>query len=223
METKKNPKADLERYRSVFFLIGVIIALSLIITAFEWTTPEITFEELDKNQYDPIDEDVVINTTQDKKKPPPKPKKIIAEILEIIDNEIEIEDELEITDMEIDEDTKIYQVELEAEKEDEEAFYIVEKMPEFPGGFEALTRFISSNIKYPTDARETGIVGKVFVRFVVTKSGLIDKVAIARGVYPSLDNEAIRVIKLLPKWRPGEQRTKPVNVWYTVPINFRLN
>lgn len=95
-------------------------------------------------------------------------------------------------------------------------------MPEFPGGELALRRYIATNVHYPANARENNIKGKVFVRFVVNKKGNIENTSIARGVHPLLDEEAIRVVKNLPKWKPGRQRGKPANVWYTVPINFTL-
>ena len=99
-------------------------------------------------------------------------------------------------------------------------FFIVEDMPEFPGGDQALRRYISENLKYPVDAAENGITGKVYVTFIVGKDGSISNASIARGVHPSLDREAIRVVNSLPNWKPGKQRGKPVNVSYTVPVNF---
>lgn len=102
------------------------------------------------------------------------------------------------------------------------AYKIVDKMPLYPGGDLELRKFIATNIKYPKEAREAGISGKVFVKFVVTKEGKVDNVSIARGVHASLDNESVRVVKLLSDWKPGEQDSKKVNVWYTVPINFQL-
>ena len=102
-------------------------------------------------------------------------------------------------------------------------FYIVENMPQFPGKELGLRKFIAKNIIYPKDAREKNIKGKVYVRFLVTENGLIDKVSIAKGVDKTIDNEAMRVIKLTSgKWTPGEQKGEKVNVWYTIPINFAL-
>lgn len=104
----------------------------------------------------------------------------------------------------------------------EQIFFIVEKMPEFPGGELALRQHIANNIKYPVEAQEKGIQGRVYVTFVVDKEGNVANTRIARGVHPSLDMEALRVVNNLPAWVPGEQREKPVNVSYTVPINFAL-
>lgn len=106
---------------------------------------------------------------------------------------------------------------------DDITFFIVEKMPEFPGGESALRQFIGNNIRYPVEAQEKGIKGKVYVNFVIGKTGHPIKISIAKGVHPLLDTEAMRVISLLPAWVPGRQRGKTVNVSYTVPINFELN
>ena len=102
-------------------------------------------------------------------------------------------------------------------------FDIVEDMPQFPGGDAALQNFIAANVVYPEIAKENGITGRVYVRFVVNKKGKVDKISIVRGVDPSLDKASMDVIKKLPDWSPGKQRGKPVNVWYTAPINFVLN
>ncbi len=146
-------------------------------------------------------------------------------MLNIVDDDVEIEDELEIEDTEADQETEIQAVDIEEEEEEEEAevFYVVENMPEFPGGTNEMRKFIATNIIYPEIAKENGITGKVYVQFVVNGKGKIEQVKVVRGVDPSLDKEAIRVIKSLPTWKPGKQRGKPVKVSFTVPINFQLN
>lgn len=111
----------------------------------------------------------------------------------------------------------------EPEEVEEQMFFIVEKMPEFPGGDLGLRNYIASNVQYPDTAREAGIEGKIYVRFCVTKNGSVSQVAIARGADPILNKEAIRVVKTLPKWKPGEHRGRKVNVWYTIPIDFSLS
>lgn len=104
----------------------------------------------------------------------------------------------------------------------EEIFFIVEDMPEFPGGDLALRKYIANSVKYPEIAQKNGIQGKVYVSFVVSKDGTVANAKIARGVDPSLDKEALRVVSNLPIWKPGKQRGQNVNVSYTVPINFVL-
>jgi len=95
-------------------------------------------------------------------------------------------------------------------------------MPEFPGGETALQKYLRSSVKYPTIAMENGIQGKVYVGFVVERNGTISNVRIARGVDVSLDREAMRVVRLMPKWIPGKQNGEPVRVSFTAPINFVL-
>ena len=104
----------------------------------------------------------------------------------------------------------------------EKIYQLADKMPEFPGGVKGLMTYIAKNVKYPNIARENNITGKVYVRFVVRSNGQVDDVSITRGVDPAIDKEAMRVVKTLPRWKPGKQRGKAVNVWYSVPINFRL-
>jgi protein TonB len=117
----------------------------------------------------------------------------------------------------------VEQVQEEVQEEaPQEVFVVVEEMPSFPGGDAELFKFIYDNIKYPEIAKENNIQGKVILRFCVTYKGTVDQVSVVRGVDPALDEEAIRVIKMLPLWKPGKQGGKPVNVWYSVPISFQL-
>lgn len=105
----------------------------------------------------------------------------------------------------------------------EQVFHVVEDMPEFPGGKNALREFIAKKVIYPEKAKKEKIQGKVYVSFTVMKDGSVSQCEVVRGVHPDLDKEAIRVIKSLPKWKPGSQRGTLVNVRYTMPINFALN
>ena len=106
--------------------------------------------------------------------------------------------------------------------DDEKVYQVIEQMPQFPGGDKELLEFISKNIKYPVEAQQNKIQGRVIVRFVVSKTGEVDRVEIVRSLEPSCDKEAIRVINLLPKFIPGKQNGQNVAVWYTLPITFKL-
>ena len=151
-----------------------------------------------------------------KKTPPPPPP---PEIIEIVMDEVEIENEIEIEDTESDEDEEI-----EIEQEDDNDFFmVVENMPKFPGGDLGLMKYIQQNVKYPPIAKEYNITGKVYVSFIVDKSGSVTNVKIVRGVDKNLDAEAMRVVKSLPKYKPGKQKGKFVRVKFTIPINFTLN
>ena len=108
-------------------------------------------------------------------------------------------------------------------EEENKVFDVVEQMPSFPGGNAALMNYLSQNIKYPVIAEENGIQGRVIVQFVVGKDGHISDVRVAKSVDPSLDKEAVRVVKGMPKWIPGKQNGQAVTVRYTLPVTFRLN
>lgn len=107
-------------------------------------------------------------------------------------------------------------------EQEEPVFYMVEEMPEFPGGEIALRKHLANEIKYPAEAQKDTIQGRVYVTFVVNKDGSVIDPKIARGVHPSLDQEALRVVSGLPQWIPGKQRGQAVKVSYTVPISFVL-
>ena len=101
-------------------------------------------------------------------------------------------------------------------------FVRVEEMPEFPGGIPALMKFVSDNIHYPSEAQINNIQGKVYLKFVVTAEGISDMIEVTKGVDPLLDNEAIRVVKMLPKFKPGKQGGVPVPVWFALPVTFKI-
>ena len=120
-------------------------------------------------------------------------------------------------------EVKVTKVEVEKEEVTEQTvFQVVEEMPEFPGGMQEMMKWLGANIKYPTICQENGTQGRVIVQFVATREGDITDAAVAKGVDPYLDAEALRVIKSMPKWKPGKQRGKEVNVKYTLPVVFRL-
>ncbi len=228
MELKKNPKADLEKSKSIFFLIGLTIALGIVLVAFNVSSTKAVVEELERVEEVNFEDEVIQQTRQEKPPeatPPPPPQQVV-EVLTIVDDSQDIEEEFAPQDAEATEETEVViapVIEKKKEEEvEEEIFMVVEKMPEFPGGDLGLRKYIATHVKYPNVARESGIEGKVYLRFCVTSTGAVSKVSVLRSVDPLLDKEAVRVIKSLPKWTPGEQRGRKVNVWYTVPINFQL-
>lgn len=106
---------------------------------------------------------------------------------------------------------------------EEEVFVVVEEEPEFPGGMEALYRYLASNIKYPENAKKERIQGKVYVSFVIEKDGSVSNIKVLRDIGGGCGEEAVRVVKQMPKWKPGRQRGKRVRTQYNLPINFNLN
>ena len=146
-------------------------------------------------------------------------------MLQIVENDAKVEE----TAIQASEETgqavevKYVPVEVEEEEpEEQQIFQVVEEMPEFPGGMGECLEFVGQNMKYPTISREDGVQGKVIVQFVVNKDGSIVDPVVVRSVDPYLDKEALRVIKTMPKWKPGKQRGKAVRVKYTVPVTFKL-
>jgi len=217
MKPKKNPEISLEKKKGLFFQIGLVVTLIVVLAAFEWKSYEKVDYNLGQLNLDDLEEEIIPITKQEITPPPPPPPP--PEVIEIVEDEVEIEDELEIEDTESDEDEMI---EIE-EEDDDEFFMVVENMPEFPGGDLGLMKYIQKNVKYPAIAKEYNITGKVYVSFIVDKSGSVTNVKIVRGVDKNLDAEALRVVKSLPKYKPGKQRGKAVRVMFTIPINFTLS
>jgi len=217
MEPKKNPGVSLEKKKGLFFQIGLVAALLIVLVAFEWKSYEKVEYNLGQLNLDDMEEEIIPITKQEEKPPPPPPPP--PEVIEIIEDDEEIENEAEVEDTESDED-----VEIEIEEEDDEEFFmVVENMPEFPGGDLGLMKYIQKNVKYPAIAKEYNITGKVYVSFIVDRSGSVTNVKIVRGVDKNLDTEAMRVVKSLPKYKPGRQRGENIRVMFTIPINFTLN
>ncbi len=226
MELKKNEKYDLEPKRPLFFGIGIIISLSLALVAFEWKSPidpVVQPQEPEEEPWFVLDEPQI---TKQKPLEIPKPKikeqvisaaaeiKEVEELTEAIEDKtvINIDDDLE--ELEFGEPTPI--------DIPDDPFLVVEDMPEFPGGDAALLGFIAKNIKYPRQAKRMGIEGKVHISFVVDTDGSVTDIKILRGIGAGCDEEAIRVLKLLPKFSPGKQRGVPVKVQMQLPVNFQL-
>lgn len=218
---KKNPNADLERYRSLFFNIGLIVSLLLVIIAFEWKFYD-RGAGMDLGSIDDNFEDLMeIPPTE--QPPPPPPKIELPKIVEVPDEE-EIEEEIEIElDIEFEEETIIEELIFEEpEEEVEEIFTIVEDQPEYPGGMNAFYKYIGTNMRYPAQARRMGVEGRVFVQFVVEKDGSLSEIQVIKGIGYGCDEEALRVIKQSKKWTPGKQRGRAVKVRMILPIMFRL-
>ena len=224
MEAKKTPKADLENKKSIFFQIGLILALVVVLVAFEYKSYDKITIDLQTRVADDIAEEIIPITEQKVKPPPPPPPKQVTQI-KIVEDDVEVEDDLDI-DVEADDETVVEEYIPPSDEEEEvdeaEIFTVVESMPSFPGGMGELMKFLSQNINYPTLAKESGIQGRVFINFVVEPNGKISNVKVLRGIGGGCDEEAVRVVKSMPKWSPGKQRGKPVRVSYNLPVKFTL-
>lgn len=227
MEIKKSPKADLEGKKTTWLLIGFVLILAVMFVAFEWTERDKQVTT-DSGVEMPIFEEEMIPITEQeepKQAPPPPEAPKVEEVLQIAENDADVQE----TAIQSSEDNNqaveikyVAPVVEEEEPEEAEIFMVVEEMPEFPGGMAECLKFLGKNIKYPTIAQENGVQGRVIVQFVVNQDGSIVDPVVVRSVDPYLDKEALRVIKTMPKWKPGKQRGKAVRVKYTVPVTFKL-
>lgn len=226
INSKKSPEVDLENKKLTFVLLGLVLALAIMYVGFEWTQKEVTKYEVADTEVLEFEEEIIDNTVQEETPPPPPPP--APEVIEEIEI-VEDDKETESIDFSTEDDDKkvqeIIAVPVQVEEEDPEenvVFQVVENMPEFPGGRKALMEYLAENIKYPSIAAENNIQGRVVCQFTVWKDGSIKDIVVARGIDPSLDREAIRVVQSMPKWAPGKQRGKAVNCRFTLPIVFRL-
>ena len=225
LDVKKSPKASLEDKKFIYLLVGFVLALSLVYIAFEWTNKEITvYEDVDTDFVFEEELDVIQTAETPPPPPPPQAAPVVVEVLNVVENTEEVE-AVEIVSEDDETEEIVIDVPVAApieEEEEEVVFQVVEKMPQFPGGQQALFEYLTKNIRYPVIAQENGLQGRVICQFVVNSDGSIVDIVVVRSVDPSLDKEAVRVIQSMPKWQPGEQRGKAVRVKYTLPVNFRL-
>ena len=225
MEEKKSPKANLENKKLMFTQIGLIISLALAWMVFEIKSYD--QREIDEsllNREVVLDEEMTEITKQEEQKPQPVELPKQTTQLEIVQDDVEVED-IEINaDVQQTEVIEEYVAPVIEEEEvvEQEIFQIVEEMPEYPGGEKKLLEYVGKSVKYPQIARESGIQGRVFVNFVIEPDGSVSNVKVLRGIGGGCDEEAMRVIKSMPKWKPGKQRGKAVRVTYTLPVNFKL-
>ncbi len=233
MQPKKNPKADLNKNRNLYFVIGLTFVTFITWQAIESKTYEKTFDYEALNVEDDDDEDIPI-TEQIKTPPPPPPPPPAPEVIEVVEDEEEVEETV-IESTETDQDEIIIEeIEVEDEFEDIDVpFAVIEDVPIFPGCEsvaksqrracfqDQMNKHIRKNFRYPDIAQEMGIQGRVYVNFIIAKDGSITNIRM-RGPDKNLENEAARIIGRLPKMTPGKQRGRAVRVPFSIPITFRL-
>jgi protein TonB len=223
MEPKKSEKADLTKKSWLFFNIGLVITLLIVVSAFEYSGRDNTdAKDLAQNN-NMIEEIMEVPPTE--QPPPPPPKIQQPQIIEVPDEE-EIDEEIKVEfDVEVTEDTKVEEIVIAPveEKEDvDQIFLVVEETATPKGGMSAFYKYVGDKMKYPAQARRMGIEGKVFVEFVINRDGSITDVKAIKGIGAGCDEEAVRVVQSAPPWNPGKQRGKPVRQRYVVPITFKL-
>ena len=227
MELKKSDKANLEKRRFLFFEIGMLIALGFGILAFELKISPTEADKADGPLQAAIEEEIVPITRHEEPPPPPPEPPKVTDILEIVSDDVQVDTQIHI-DIEVDLMTEISIFEYTQEEMEEEdeivLFAVIEDKPMFNGkdadvGFR---EWVSSRIVYPAVAAENGITGRVITEFTIDRDGSITDIRILRGADPLLDAEALRILRMSPKWTPGKQRGRAVRVRYQFPFVFHL-
>ncbi len=229
MEEKKSKKANLENKRAIFLDVGHCVAMYIVLAMFSWGSTDATVSSLEA-ETTIIDEEEIIPITQETPPPPPETPKIpvLSDQIDIIDDDIKLDDDLIIN---LEDDTNMgveimdYVEEVEEEYIEEEAipFQLVESKPTFMGGDpNNFSKWVNERLVYPEIAKENGVQGRITLQFTIEADGRLTNVKVIRGVDPSLDKEAVRVVSSSPKWEPGKQRDRKVRVTYTFPVIFQL-
>ncbi len=220
MELKKNPKLDYRKKSVLFFNIGLVLSLLLVISAFEWKFVVTTsFVDPTEGTFypDPISPPISVV-------PPPKPK-VQVFTLKPVEKDVELEDQKVIMEI-VTGEPDVPEIPTDLfEKPDEKTDVIVDytdEMPSFKGGVSEFYKFVSKNLKYPAQARRIGIEGKVFVQFVVDKNGSLSDIKVVRGIGAGCDEEVLRIVNMCPAWNPGFQGGSPVRVRMILPVTFKL-
>ena len=237
MESKKTSKADLNEKRGTFFVLGIILALSLLFVSLEYTSKE--FDSFLEEEYlDDLAQDFELLPSMDEEEEletasPQERTTVLTENIKVteevpseIDNtsiptpliEQEVTEDM-TNEKETDEQTPPNVAE---QAEEPIQFRIVEQYPEFPGGMTEYMKWLTRNLRYPDIARSQKIQGKVVVQFIVNQDGTIADAKVVKSVNPHLDREAMRVIRMMPSWKPGIQDNKPCKTMVAVPIVFKL-
>jgi len=224
MKLKKSRGANLERLRIFFFLMGLCISGALVLTAFEWRTSKkeiSTLGELSDNELPP--ETTVAVVSKNEKREIHK-QEVVIDVLKLVE-ELEKSDEGKSDEpkLELSGEPEPISIGFLPEKRDEEELPVPEStVPQFPGGMTALSDFLKNNLEYPARAKSNGVKGTVWVAFLVDKNGNVNNIQVLRGIGMGCDEEAMRVVGLMPKWIPGKQRGRPVDVLYRLPVKFTI-
>jgi len=233
MQPKKNPEADLNKNRNLYFVIGLSLVLGITWGAVEYKTYDRQLNFDGVNMLEDDEDDVPITEQLKTPPPPPPPPPPAPEVIEIVEDEEEVEETV-IESTESDEEMIIEDIDVEDDFEDIDVpFAVIEDVPIFPGCErvaksqrrtcfqDQMNKHIRKNFRYPDIAQEMGIQGRVYVNFIISKDGSITNIRM-RGPDKNLENEAARIIGRLPKMTPGKQRGRAVRVPFSIPITFRL-
>lgn len=247
METKKAKAADLDSGRTTWFLLGLILVLSIIFVSFEYTSRDKTTETTDSDtDINDIMNDVALTpvSSQDKdmvaltSAPSARKAPVKADRFKVVDNSVAAQTVVQLAAGQGDKDAeggaapdarKGNEDETQAlspvgtdMKDNPLNFRIVEDLPKFPGGAVEFMKWLTKNLRYPYAAQQQKIQGKVVVVFIINKDGSVSDLKVAQSLSPDCDREALRVMRMMPKWKPGIQNDKPCRTMVSIPIIFKL-
>lgn len=234
MEQKKSAKASLETTRTTGFLLGLVVALSALFVAFQWTSDESDYD-IDEALLDEMAEELLVNPWEKEPELLPVPElvvqPVVPEQIKVVETLPELPAEAEppllsqtTIDVEsfVPDEPEPLPQEPTAKEDEPLDVRIVEQLPEFPGGMTAFVQWLTRNLKYPEAARSQKLQGRVVLSFIVNKDGSISQLKVAQSVNPLLDREVLRVVRLMPNWKPGIQNNEPCRTMIAVPIVFKL-
>lgn len=235
IEEKKSRAADMEQRRTTGFLLGLLLVLSLFYVALEWNSAEAT------DDIDPIDLDeirheselVPMSNEETVAQVEERQQSEKAEQLNVVDDDVELADAQEEAEGEGDDDETLLQ-QLEEENDDKALtalevdpnnplnFHIAEELPQYPGGAVEFMKWLTKTLRYPEGARKRKVQGKVVAVFYVEKDGSVTGISVTQSLAPDCDREALRVLGMMPKWKPGVQHDRPCRTKVCIPIVFKL-
>ncbi|MFR9621060.1 MAG: energy transducer TonB [Rikenellaceae bacterium] len=227
MELKKNPQADLTRFRGLFLEIGLILSLGLMIGAFTYTPSEIEEIEAPVMFFGTVEQQITEITRQEKKvvTPPKKVEvRVISDLLQVVTNDTQVEmDEIDFEEFDVSTEI-VHTVSSGGETiVDDTPVLFAETMPGFMGGdINTFREWVMTRVKYPDVARNNGIAGNVVVSFVIEKNGKLSNIEVLATPDKSLSNEVIRVLNMSPMWTPARQNNQIVRLKFTLPIAFKI-
>lgn len=246
MDIKKSYKADLEHRRGQAFLLGLVFVLALLVVALEYTTHGGEQGEAD-DVIDDMAQDIEMMPAVQQKDmvaaAPAAPQQALTAKLNVVDKaESTVQEEKTPSETAGNADangqggagtgasagdddaanTSAMSPVAVDENDNPLNFQVVERLPEFPGGMVEFMKWLTKNLRYPVLARQQKIQGKVVVAFIINRDGTITGQKVVKSVSPELDREALRVLRMMPKWKPGEEKGKPCRTYFSIPVNFKL-
>lgn len=242
MEIKKSYKADLDRHWLKRYIVGLVIALSLFVAALEFPV-HYGGTDIEDDSMDDVLQEMALRKKQERQDmiaviEPSRPRKMTQQKVKVVDKiQKDLQNIADINKKRIvgEEDGNGEKNDKTEKAEDNKPapvavdmgdnplnFRIVEQLPEFPGGMSAFVKWLTDNLRYPPVAQRQKIQGRVVISFVINRDGSICDLKVTKSVHPLLDNEAMRVARMMPKWKPGVDKNRPCRTLFAIPVEFKL-